>query len=123
MGQGIYFKVKQANVSSPNYQKVMTFEIPAPSPIKIIDISFSPDAIFASTGKFGLAIGGQTNETDGSPLPSALDIPTWAFKNKTEVYGKIEEGLILLPGDTIDIYASNFSGSGSVTAVVTGEIL
>ncbi|MCK4997146.1 hypothetical protein KAS08_02485 [Candidatus Pacearchaeota archaeon] len=114
MGQGIYFKVKQASVSSPNYEKVLSFEIPAPSPIRIIDISLNPDAVFSSTGIFGLTIGGQTNETDGSPLPTALDIPVWAFEDK---------GLVLNPGDTVDVFASNSSGTGKITAVITGEIL
>jgi len=116
--------VKEASVSSSGYREVLNFEIPGPSPIRILDISLNPDAVFSSYGAFGLVIGGQTNETDGSPLPSALDIPVWAFKNKNILAdGHIVEGLVLNPGDTINIFASNSSGTGKITAVITGEIL
>jgi hypothetical protein len=124
MGKGIYLKVQKASVSSANYQKVLTFTIPAPSPIRIVDISLSPDAVFSSTGKFGLSIGGQTNETSGQSLPSALDIPIGEFRNEeTLPDGKKVKGLILNTGDTIEIFASNSSGTGAITAVVLGEIV
>lgn len=124
MGQGIYFKVQKASVSSANYQKVLTFTIPTPSPIRIIDISLNPDAVFSSTGLFGLVVAGQTNETSGQALPSALTLPVGDFQNKIKLpNGKEAKGLILNPGETIEIFASNSSGTGVITAVVTGEIL
>lgn len=124
MGQGIYFKVKQASVSSSGYQKILSFQMPTPSPIRIIDISLNPDAVFSATGLFGVAVGGQTNETSGQPLPSALTIPVHSFKNKNKLAdGREAEGLILYPGDKIEIFGSNSSGTGKLTAVVVGEIL
>ncbi len=124
MGKGIYFKVLKASVSSSNYEKVLTFKMPSPSPIRIIDISFSPDAVFSSTGKFGLTVGGQTNETEGQSLPSSLTLPVGDFRNEVTLSdGKKVKGLVLNPGDTIDISASNSSGTGVLTAVVTGEIV
>lgn len=124
MGKGIYFQVKQASVSSANLQKVLEFKMPAPSPIRILDISLSPDTTFQGSGTFNLIIGGQTNETSGQPLPSALDIPTWSFQDEIVLPdGKKAKGLILNPGDTIEIFGACSSGTGILTAVVLGEVI
>ena len=98
--------------------------MPSPSPIRIIDISLNPDTVFQGSGIFGLVIGGQSSNASGQVLPTALDIPTWAFQNETILPdGRKVKGLILNPGDTIDIFAACSSGTGLLTAVVTGEIL
>ncbi len=124
MGNGIYFKVNEANVNSSKFQKVLIFQIPAPSPIRIIDISLHPNSTFAESGKFSLVIGGQTNNESGQPLPTALSIPAWSFQNEIKLSdGRKVKGLILNPGDTIEILASCSSGTGVITAEVTGEIL
>lgn len=124
MGNGIYFEVKQASISSSNFQKVLSFQIPAPSPIRIVDISLNPNSIFAESGTFNLVVGGQTNNASGQSLPTALSIPVWSFQNIIKLPdGKEVKGLILNPGDTIEVFGACSSGTGVITAEVTGEIL
>jgi hypothetical protein len=123
-GQGIYFKVEEASVSDAGFTKRLSFKVPAGNPLRILEISLSPDTNFIASGTFGLVVGGQTNETSGSKLPQSITIPLWAFQREVTLpNGKKEKGLILNPGETIEIYGACSSGTGLLTASVLGEII
>ncbi len=115
MSQAIYLDVKSASVSSSANSKLITFTIPSPSDVLIKDLSINPDSTFAGSGSFQIFIGGQSVILTPKALPVALNIPLWTFNN-----GK---GLKLSPGDTIEIWGSNSSGTGIITAEVLGEML
>ena len=113
MSKAIYFDVKTASVSSSNLAKIIEFTNPFSRPVKIKDLSLSPDTTFSGNGTFYLTCGGQTNMQTASPLPKALDIPLWTFEKG--------EGLTLLPGESIEIWGTCSTGTGILTAVILGE--
>jgi len=115
MSQAIYLDVKSASVSSSSNSKLITFTMPSPSDILIKDLSLNPDSTFAGSGTFQIFIGGQSVILTPKKLPVALDFPLWTFNE-----GK---GLRLNPGDTIEIWGANSSGTGILTAEVLGEML
>jgi len=114
MTKGIYFEIDQASVNNTNLETVLTFVINGPSPVRIVDLSLTPDSTFAGSGEFNLIIGGLTSSSGSQKLPNSLDVPFWALSDK---------GLVLLPGEKIEILASCSSGTGLLTVNVMGEVI
>ncbi len=124
MTKAIYLEVKEGSTSSGAPVQLVKFTMPTPSPVRLTELSLLPDSGFQSNGYFQIVVAGQTQVTTLQRLRNSLSIDLSKFNAPTVLPdGRIVNGLVLLPNDTVEINA--YSGSGTVTlsCFLIGEVV
>lgn len=115
---GIYYDQGDMSFSDALDVKRATFEIPAPTPIRLLSLALLPDAAFSAYATFRVVVKGSSNITGTKKMPTTWDFPFWQCK------GKDGEGFVVNPGDKVEIWgASDGTHTVTLSASIFGEVL